>query len=72
MVKFFYIFFLFLPGIYFRVFGKGPKELIDGTTPVQQYLKFETASKSFKALPVRGFLSTVDAVILDAISLKNR
>ena len=54
------------------MFGKGPKELIDGTTPVQQYLKFETASKSFKALPVRGFLSTVDAVILDAISLKNR
>ena len=58
--------------MYFRVFGKGPKELVDGSTPVQQYLKFETASKTFKALPVRGFLSTVDAVILDAVSLKHR
>jgi hypothetical protein len=37
------------------------------STPVniQEYLKFETSSKSFKNLPVKNLTSTVDAIILE-------
>ena len=59
-------------GVYFKIFGKGPKEFSDSSVPVQQYLKFETASKSFKQLHVKTMSSSVDAIIFDIVALKLR
>ena len=61
-----------LLGTYMRVFGKGPKEFSDGSIPVQQFLKFETPSKSFKQIHVKNFSHNVDAFILDAVAFKSR
>ena len=51
-----------------KIFGRGPKELVDST--VSEYLKFESSSKSFKNLPVKSFSSAVDGVIIDATKRK--
>ena len=59
-------------GAFMRVFGKGPKEFTDGSIPVQQFLKFETPSKSFKQIHVKNFSHNVDAFILDAVAFKAR
>lgn len=61
-----------LAGVFFKIFGKGPREFTDSSVPIQQFLKFETASKSFKQLHVKTMSSSVDAIILDAVALKLR
>lgn len=51
-----------------KVYGKGPAVLQHGegsADAIQEFLKFETSSKSFKTLPVTAFSSSVDAVILE-------
>jgi len=49
-----------------KIYGRGPKQLEGSDKSVAGYLKFETSSKSFKSVHVRGFTASVDAVILDA------
>jgi hypothetical protein len=61
-----------ITGALFRIFGKGPKELSDGSLAVQQYLKFETSSKTFKQLHVKSVSSNVDAIVLDALAFKSK
>ena len=50
-------------GCFEKIYGKGPKEIDDSV--VEEYLKFESSSKSFKSLPVKSFSSAVDGIILD-------
>ena len=57
---------------FFKIFGKGPKEFCEGSIPVVQFLKFETSSKTFKQLHVKSFSGNVDAIVVDAVSFKQR
>jgi hypothetical protein len=52
-----------------KIYGKGPKDITD-STGVEEYLKFDSSSKSFKNLPVRSLSSAVDAVILDVNKIR--
>ena len=52
------------------MYGSGPRELpragessVAGV--IQGYMKYETSTKSFKVIPVKGVSSAVDAVIID-------
>lgn len=66
---------LSLSGNVVRIYGIGPKELPSSgaeNTLIQGYMKYETASKSFKNIPVKGISNTVDAVILDATKLQKQ
>ena len=49
-----------------KIYGRGPKQLVGSDQSVAGYLKFETSSKSFKTVHVRGFTASVDGVVLDA------
>jgi hypothetical protein len=57
-----------------RVYGKGPHRInSEGEVSdlAKEFLKFETSSKSFKALPVKSLTSTVDAIILEPPKPRN-
>lgn len=57
-----------------RVYGKGPHRMnSEGEVSdlAKEFLKFETSSKSFKALPVKSLTSTVDAIILEPPKSRN-
>lgn len=49
-----------------KIYGRGPKQLVGSDQSVAGYLKFETSSKSFKTVHVRGITASVDGVVLDA------
>lgn len=51
-----------------RIYGRGPKML--GEHQIEEYLKYETSSRSFKALPTKSLSGTVDAVSIDPSKLK--
>eukprot|EP01040_Poterioochromonas_malhamensis_P004488 gene4488-4811_t len=55
-----------------KVFGKGgPGQIADNDVLIKEFLKFETSSKSFKAIPVRAISNTTDAIILEPPKAKN-
>lgn len=55
-----------------KVFGKGgPGQMTDNDVLIKEFLKFETSSKSFKAIPVRAISNTTDAIILEPPKAKN-
>ena len=51
-----------------RIYGRGPKVLSE--SQVEEFLKYETSSRSFKALPMKSLGGTADAVSLDPSKLK--
>ena len=55
-------------GEIFKIFGKGPKIILSNY--VQDYLKYETASRTFKILPTKNLSATVDAIAVDPAKLK--
>ena len=55
-------------GEIFKIFGKGPKLILSNY--VQDYLKYETASRTFKILPTKNLSATVDAISVDPAKLK--
>ena len=57
---------LYVIEVVVKIYGRGPKQLVGSDQSVAGYLKFETSSKSFKTVHVRGFTASVDAVVLDA------
>lgn len=55
-------------GEIFKIFGKGPKLILSNY--VQDYLKYESASRAFKILPTKSISATVDAISVDPAKLK--
>lgn len=54
------------------MFGKGgPGVLSENDSVIKEFLKFETSSKSFKAIPVKTISNTTDAIILEPPKAKN-
>ena len=51
-----------------KIYGRGPRVLLE--TYVEGYFKYETSSKSFKALQTKTLTSTADAVSVDPSKLK--
>ena len=52
-----------ITGLVLKIFGKGPREV--GDVVVEEFLKFDSSSKSFKTLTaVRSFSSAVDGFVL--------
>ena len=51
-----------------KIHGRGPRILLE--TYVEGYFKYETSSKSFKALQTKTLTSTADAVSVDPSKLK--
>ena len=51
-----------------KIYGRGPRVLLE--TYVEGYFKYETSSKSFKALQTKALTSTADAVSVDPSKLK--
>jgi calmodulin-regulated spectrin-associated protein len=51
-----------------RMVGKGPRILPEQL--IEEYLKYETSSRSFKPLPTKSLTATTDAVALDPAKLK--
>jgi hypothetical protein len=51
-----------------RIVGKGPRILPEQL--IEQYLKYESSSRSFKPLPTKSLTATTDAVSIDPAKLK--
>jgi hypothetical protein len=57
-----------MPTEILKIYGRGPRLLEEAY--IDEYFKFETASRSFKKLPSRSLTHTTDAVSIDPAKMK--
>ena len=60
--------FIYVTGSINRIYGRGPKVLL--VTYVDEFFKYESSSRSFKALTTKALTGTTDAVSINAAKLK--